>query len=82
MVEKKASIDEIKSLNAAIEKMVKSSKEKSEDMSDKLDLLRRVEIKFYQLVEWRKQYTERGPAQAKDVAEKEKSLKGERQKER
>lgn len=39
--------EEIRSLVAAIENMVKKSKEKTEDMSDKLDLLRKVEIKFY-----------------------------------
>lgn len=50
-------------------------------MSDKVDLLRRVEIKFNQLVEWRKQYTERGPEQLKDVIAMEKIRRGDRQKE-
>ena len=66
--------EEIRGLIVAIETMVKKSKEKTEDMSDKLDLLRKVEIKFYQLVEWRKLYTERDAASATRVNEEELNL--------
>ena len=70
--------EEIRGLIVAIETMVKRSKEKTEDMSDKLDLLRKVEIKFHQLVEWRKLYTERDPDSAKRVKDVEDKLMKER----
>ena len=70
--------EEIRGLIVAMETMVKRSKEKTEDMSDKLDLLRKVEIKFYQLVEWRQLYTERDPASEKRVNEKELDLNRDR----
>ena len=70
--------EEIRGLIVAIETMVKRSKEKTEDMSDKLDLLRKVEIKFHQLVEWRKLYTERDPDSAKRVKDVEDRLMKER----
>lgn len=43
--------------NTAIENLIRKSKEKHEDMSDILDLLRKVEIKFMRLLEMREKHT-------------------------
>ncbi len=78
--------DEVKTLNDMLKALADSAKEKYEDTNDKLDMLRRVEIKFNVLCEWRDNYTdwERGRLSKPmfTVAEKEKALKQPRQSER
>jgi hypothetical protein len=38
--------------------LANKTKEKYEDVNDKLDFLRRIEIKFNMLVEWRDSFTD------------------------
>lgn len=47
---------EVAILNTSIENLIRKTKEKHEDMSDILDLLRKVEIKFMRLFEMREKF--------------------------
>ena len=58
---------EVNKFNTAIENLIRKTKEKHEDMSDILDLLRKVEIKFMRLLEMRKNHIEMDD---KEVTEK------------
>lgn len=49
-----ATRDEIKRINETLSKLVSHAQIKQEDMNDKVSLLKKLEIKFHQLVEMRK----------------------------
>ena len=84
------SIDQIRGLNQAIGDLVRNTKEKHDSgVGENLDLLRKVEIKYNQLVEWRDNFTNweidcikewrqgqkhTDPKDLKDTVKKEKEL--------
>lgn len=73
LVEKGASKDDIARVNALIQSLLKSAEVKQEDMGDKIELLKKVEITFHELSERRKVYAlEKG----KILKEKEDTLNG------
>jgi len=65
---------EVAILNTSIENLIRKTKEKHEDMSDILDLLRKVEIKFMRLFEMREKYKNTNDKVYEDVQAKEKDL--------
>lgn len=78
--------DEVKMLNDMLKALVESAGEKYEDNTDKLDMLRRVEMKFNFLLEWRDNYTDwersRQSKPILTVVDKEKELAVKRKTER
>lgn len=67
-----ASRDEIKRINDSINDLVNKANIKQEDMSDKISLLKKLEMKFHQLVEMRKVFEF---FDSKTLLKKEKEIK-------